>query len=73
MGCPRHGVEGCPQCAPVPEEREQLRQRFINVIRGAGYTHPEVICEEWFEKYMAGDVSKFVEMLVQYETGHGDD
>jgi hypothetical protein len=53
--------------------REELRTRFLNVIRGAGYKGeaPEKICEEWFEKYMQ-NVPEFVKMLESYEQNNYD-
>lgn len=49
--------------------RETLRIRFLNVIRGAGYTGeaPESICNHYLAEYMK-DVPSFVDMLHRYET-----
>lgn len=53
--------------------REALRQRFLAVIRLAGYRGdaPESICAEWLDKYMA-DIPAFEAMLERYEKADGD-
>lgn len=59
---------------PQPQyNREELRARFLNVIRLAGYKGeaPEAICAEWFDKYMQ-DVPKFIAMMQEYERTNGD-
>ena len=55
--------------------REQLRDRFLNVIRLAGYTSPgvaESICEAWLDKLMAKGIPGFIKMLEDYEREDGD-
>lgn len=59
---------------PQPEpNREELRKRFLNVIRLAGYRDgaPEAICNQWFDEYMK-NVPEFVKMLEEYERSKGD-
>lgn len=55
-------------------DHETLRARFLNVIKLAGYgpIAAESICEEWFEKYFAGDLNPFIKMLEKYERENGD-
>jgi hypothetical protein len=55
------------------EQREHLRERFLNVIRMAGYRDgaPESICNEWFDKYME-NVPEFIKMMEDYERHDGD-
>ena len=57
---------------PLRRDRPYLKERFRKVILMAGYTNPEPILEEWFEKYMQGDVEEFVKMLESYEKNDGD-
>jgi hypothetical protein len=49
-------------------QREALRQRFLNVIRLAGYkgNAPEEICAEYLDNYMQ-NVPEFEAMLKEYE------
>lgn len=53
--------------------REVLRERFLNVIRLAGYREgaPESICNEYLDRYMA-DIPGFIKMLESYERNYGD-
>lgn len=53
--------------------RAALRERFINVIKLAGYKNnaPESICNEYLDRYMA-NVPEFVKMLEDYERNYGD-
>ena len=55
------------------QQRENLRERFLNVIRLAGYQDgaPEKICSEWFDKYME-NVPEFIKMMENYERNDGD-
>ena len=61
-----------PPKPPLPS-REELRVRFLNVIRLAGYKGdaPESICNEYLDKYMQ-DVLAFIKMLEEYERNDGD-
>lgn len=51
--------------------REALSERFLNVIRMAGYPDGRTIRDEWLDKYMT-DIPKFVRMLESYEQSNGD-
>jgi len=45
-----------------------LRERFRNVILGAGYTNPAPIIAQYFEIYMEpSNVEGFLKMLCEYE------
>jgi len=46
--------------------RAALRERFLKVIRGAGYSDGISILNEYFDQYMA-DIPNFVKMLEEYE------
>jgi hypothetical protein len=54
-------------------QREALRIRFTNVIRGAGYLNdaPERICAEYLDKYML-DIPSFIKMMEDYERNDYD-
>lgn len=53
--------------------RDELRARFLSVIRLAGYKNsaPEEICNQHFEQYM-NDIPAFEKMLTDYERNNGD-
>lgn len=51
--------------------RAVLRDRFRRVIISAGYTNPEPILDEHFDRYME-NVPEFVKMLEEYEHADGD-
>jgi hypothetical protein len=54
-------------------DREMLRIRFLNVIRGAGYVNdaPESICNRYLDEYMK-DVPAFIKMMEDYEKNDYD-
>jgi hypothetical protein len=53
--------------------RDVLRERFLKVIRGAGYVNdaPERICAEYLDEYMK-DVPAFIAMMEDYEKNDYD-
>lgn len=54
--------------------RKYLRERFLNVIRLAGYIEgaPESICNKWFDKLIAKGIPEFEAMCKSYEDSDGD-
>jgi len=58
-----------PEELRLHNEREALRERFRRVIIKAGYAsnNGEKILAEYFDKYMAGDRTEFIQMLEEYE------
>lgn len=52
-------------------EPRTLRERFLKVIAGAGYTKPEVIAEQYHPKYMS-DVVAYDKMLQEYEQAQNE-
>ena len=73
--CPSCLIENIPLTEPCPyclRYREDLRQRFLAVIRLAGYgpNAAEGILAEWFDKYMT-DIPGFEAMLKEYEDSNG--
>lgn len=54
--------------------REELRVRFLNVIRLAGYTGdaPEQICNEWLDKQIQKGIPDFIKMMEDYEAQYSD-
>ena len=65
----QHEIAAISKACDASFSRETLRIRFLNVIRGAGYTGeaPESICNHYLAEYMK-DVPSFVDMLHRYET-----
>jgi hypothetical protein len=58
---------------PRPQtERDTLRERFRKVILLAGYTRPEIILDEYFDKYME-NIPEFVRMMEEYEERYKED
>lgn len=74
----RHPHYPFPALKPA-SEKDQMRARFANVIRLAGYSERAVesILEEWFEKYYNDpedkDHSKFIAMFERYEEDYKRD
>lgn len=57
-----------------PRSRANLEQRFIKVIRGAGYVNDalERICAEHIDAYMK-NIPEFIKMLEEYEANQRAD
>jgi hypothetical protein len=62
---PAPSVRAVPRIQPNPQK---LRERFMKVVASRGYSHPELIVEEYFVSYMQ-NVDNFVKMLEKYESG----
>lgn len=69
----QHEIDTINKSCAAAYSRETLRERFLNVIRGAGYVGdaPEIICAEHLDEYMK-DIPSFVNMLVDYELNDYD-
>jgi hypothetical protein len=62
------------KAAYAGSQREALRLRFLNVIRGAGYVLPgvaESICDKHIDNYML-DIPNFIKMMDDYERNDYD-
>jgi hypothetical protein len=58
----------------IVARREELRERFLKVIRLAGYHDgaPEKICNEYLDEYMK-NIPEFVAMMEDYERRYAKD
>ncbi len=70
----QHEIDAVNKACADAYSRDTLRERFLNVIRGAGYTSEgvaEKICAEHIDEYMK-NVPEFVKMLLSYELNDYD-